>query len=190
KGAIVRYGNEDPNRVISIEELEINELTETSKNPDGSTVEKTTTRIIESCEESMIRSHRRRKFDEDTKVALEHDSNSWDWLIAWYDMVPLPSMIVILEKYFFPKWLQVLNIWLSTNTNSQEIQRWYIGWRSLIPQAIINHTIIKKILTEGLMMIDRKISGTLNIQQTSASQSSENVIYNAHTLRNLIFSVS
>ncbi|CAF3315840.1 unnamed protein product [Rotaria socialis] len=44
KGAIVRYGNEDPNRVISIEELEINELTETSKNPDGSTVEKTTTR--------------------------------------------------------------------------------------------------------------------------------------------------
>ncbi|CAF3390937.1 unnamed protein product [Rotaria socialis] len=116
--------------------------------------------------------------------------DSWDWLIAWYDMVPLPSMIVILEKYFFPKWLQVLNIWLSTNTNSQEIQRWYIGWRSLIPQAIINHTIIKKILTEGLMMIDRKISGTLNIQQTSASQSSENVIYNAHTLRNLIFSVS
>ncbi|CAF3380924.1 unnamed protein product [Rotaria socialis] len=31
--------------------------------------------IIESCEESMIRSHRRRKFDEDTKVALEHDSS-------------------------------------------------------------------------------------------------------------------
>ncbi|CAF1686186.1 unnamed protein product [Rotaria magnacalcarata] len=102
----------------------------------------------------------------------------WHWFIAWYDMVPLPSMIEILEKCFFPKWLQALNIWLSTNTNYQEIQRWYIGWRSLIPQAIINHTIIKKILTEGLMMIDRKISGTLNVQQTSPSQSSENVIYN------------
>ncbi len=31
----------------------------------------------------------------------------WNWFIAWYDMVPLPSMIAILEKTFFPKWLQV-----------------------------------------------------------------------------------
>ncbi|CAF5127756.1 unnamed protein product [Rotaria magnacalcarata] len=27
----------------------------------------------------------------------------WHWFIAWYDMVPLPSMLVILEeKFFFP----------------------------------------------------------------------------------------
>ncbi|CAF5173870.1 unnamed protein product [Rotaria magnacalcarata] len=25
----------------------------------------------------------------------------WHWFIAWYDMVPLASMIVILEKNFF-----------------------------------------------------------------------------------------
>ncbi|CAF4408737.1 unnamed protein product [Rotaria socialis] len=89
----------------------------------------------------------------------------WHWFIAWYDMVPLPSMILILEKCFFSKM-------------ATKIQRWYIGWRSLIPQAIINHTTIRKILTEGLMMIDRKISGTLNIQQTfpSPSQSSSNSI--------------
>jgi tuftelin-interacting protein 11 len=31
----------------------------------------------------------------------------WHWFIAWYDMVPLSSMIAILEKTFFPKWLQV-----------------------------------------------------------------------------------
>ncbi len=31
----------------------------------------------------------------------------WNWFVAWYDMVPLPSMIAILEKTFFPKWLQV-----------------------------------------------------------------------------------
>ncbi|CAF3624339.1 unnamed protein product [Rotaria socialis] len=132
----------------------------------------------------------------------------WHWFIAWYDMVPLPSMILILEKCFFSKMatsmficfvfltkkhsqndlllysanmqkiFRALNIWLSTNVNYQEIQRWYIGWRSLIPQAIINHTTVRKILTEGLMMIDRKISGTLNIQQTfpSPSQSSSNSI--------------
>jgi len=31
----------------------------------------------------------------------------WNWFIAWNDMVPLSSMIAILEKSFFPKWLQV-----------------------------------------------------------------------------------
>jgi tuftelin-interacting protein 11 len=56
--------------------------------------------------------------------------------------------------------LQVLNAWLNTNPNYQEIQRWYSGWRSLLPTSIINHTVIKEKLTEGLMMIDRRISGT------------------------------
>ncbi|CAF1000267.1 unnamed protein product [Adineta steineri] len=93
----------------------------------------------------------------------------WNWFIAWIDMVPLSSMIAILEKSFFPKWLQVLNVWLNTNPNYQEIQRWYSGWRSLLPQAIINHTIIKEKLTEGLMMIDRRISGAGNAQQPTAA---------------------
>lgn len=79
-------------------------------------------------------------------------------------MVPLPSMIAILEKTFFPKWHQVLNIWLNTDPNYQEIQQWYSGWRSLLPQAIVSHITIKEKLTEGLMMIDRRISGPINVQ--------------------------
>jgi hypothetical protein len=60
--------------------------------------------------------------------------------------------------------LKVLNVWLNTNPNYQEIQGWYSGWRSLLPQGIINHTVIKEKLTEGLMMIDRRISGPVNVQ--------------------------
>ncbi|CAF4344412.1 unnamed protein product, partial [Rotaria magnacalcarata] len=55
-----------------------------------------------------------------------------------------------------------------------------VYWLAFI-NSTSNYTIIKKVLTEGLMMIDRKISGTLNVQQTlptSPFQSSENVIYN------------
>ncbi|CAF1339137.1 unnamed protein product [Rotaria sordida] len=101
----------------------------------------------------------------------------WHWFIAWYDMVPLSSMITILEKFFFPKWLQVLDVWLNTNPNYQEIQRWYSGWRSLLPQAIINHTIIKEKLTEGLMMIDQRISETFNtIYNRGVAISSSNVV--------------
>lgn len=57
-----------------------------------------------------------------------------------------------------------MNAWLNTDPNYQEIQQWYIGWRSLLPEAIKNHTIIKEKLTEALMMIDRRISGPVNVQ--------------------------
>ncbi|CAF1606783.1 unnamed protein product [Rotaria magnacalcarata] len=46
---------------------------------------------------------------------------------------------------------------------------WFIAWYDMVP------------LPKGLMMIDRKISETLNVQQTLPTfpfQSSENVIYN------------
>ncbi|CAF3589187.1 unnamed protein product [Rotaria sordida] len=64
----------------------------------------------------------------------------------------------------------ILNVWLNTNRNYQEIQRWYRSWHLLFPQAIINHIIIKEKLTKDLMMINQRISGTFNVQQTSPSQ--------------------
>ncbi|CAF2880220.1 unnamed protein product [Rotaria sp. Silwood2] len=82
----------------------------------------------------------------------------WRWFMAWYDIVPLSSMITILEKCFSPKWLQVLHIWLNNNPNNQEIQQWY---------------------SEALMMIDRRISGTFNVQQISPSEPYVNINYEA-----------
>ncbi|CAF4621372.1 unnamed protein product, partial [Rotaria magnacalcarata] len=38
--------------------------------------------VIESCEESMIRAHRRRKFDEDTTVALKYDMNHTEQVMS------------------------------------------------------------------------------------------------------------
>ncbi|CAF1091177.1 unnamed protein product [Rotaria magnacalcarata] len=108
----------------------------------------------------------------------------WHWFISWYDVVPLASMIAILEKTFFPKWLQVLNVWLNTNPNYQEIQRWYSGWRSLLPLAIINHTVIKEKLTEGLVMIDRRISGSVNVQSTPQPPPLPNVNINYEAIYN------
>jgi hypothetical protein len=64
---------------------------------------------------------------------------------------------------------------LNTNPNYQEIQQWYSGWRSLLPQPIVSHTIIKEKLTEGLMMIDRRISGPMNSQPTPPPPSQSNV---------------
>lgn len=59
-----------------------------------------------------------------------------------------------------------MNAWLNANPDYQEIQRWYSGWRSLLPPAMINHIVIKEKLAEALTMIDRHLSGPVNIQPT------------------------
>ena len=70
-----------------------------------------------------------KRLDENLYLSEEY-LDPWNWFISWYEMKPLPSMIAILEKTFFPKWLQVLNAWLNTDPNYEEIQRWNSGWRS------------------------------------------------------------
>lgn len=47
-------------------------------------------------------------------------------------MLPPYTMAGLLEKFFFPKWLQVLRFWLKHNPNFDEIRNWYNGWRKLV----------------------------------------------------------
>ena len=70
-----------------------------------------------------------------------------------------------------------MNAWLNANPNYQEIQRWYSGWRSLIPLAMINHIVIKEKLAEALTMIDRHLSGPVNVQPPPPPQAPVNINY-------------
>ena len=57
--------------------------------------------------------------------------------------MPLQNLVAMLEKCFFPKWLQVLVAWLNHAPNFEEIAVWYTGWKSLFPPEIAQHPIIK-----------------------------------------------
>lgn len=67
----------------------------------------------------------------------------WNWVMAWQDMIPEPCMVTLLEKNFFPKWLQVLYTWLTHNPNYEEVTKWYTGWKSMLPASLLVHPIIK-----------------------------------------------
>ncbi|CAF4832807.1 unnamed protein product, partial [Rotaria sp. Silwood1] len=43
------------------------------------------------------------------------------------------------------------------NSFPPEIQQWYIGWRLLLPETVVNHTIIKEKLRKSLVMIERRM---------------------------------
>jgi hypothetical protein len=33
--------------------------------------------------------------------------DEWNWVMEWQDMLTPAAFVTILEKFFFPKWLQV-----------------------------------------------------------------------------------
>lgn len=87
----------------------------------------------------------------------------WKWVMAWLDLVPMASLITILERSFFPKWHGVLATWLNSSPNYEEVSKWYIGWKSQFPERLHTHPSVKAKLSQALIMMNRSLSGGANI---------------------------
>ncbi|NP_001087642.2 tuftelin-interacting protein 11 [Xenopus laevis] len=83
------------------------------------------------------------------------------WVTDWEGMVALSSIVGLLEKHFFPKWLQVLCSWLSNNPNYEEITKWYLGWKSMFSDLVLAHPAIKDKFNEALDIMNRAVSSSV-----------------------------
>ena len=63
-------------------------------------------------------------------------TDNWNWVTEWCEMLPAHAMAALLDRCFFPKWLQTLNVWLKMNPNFDEVNRWFTGWKTRIPDYI------------------------------------------------------
>jgi len=83
----------------------------------------------------------------------------WNWVMSWVDMLPHSSLVTLLEKHFFPRWLQVLGTWLSgPNPNYYEVTSWYQGWKTLFPQQLLSDSTVKGITNVYLCDLDSGIN--------------------------------
>ncbi|XP_064629175.1 tuftelin-interacting protein 11-like [Lineus longissimus] len=101
----------------------------------------------------------------------------WNWVMSWREIIPNHNMIVMLEKTFFPKWLQVLSSWLNSNPNYDEVTKWYMGWKSMMPEEFFVNQSIKDQFNQALSMMNRAVTGHY---QPGAR---ENVAYLTHQER-------
>jgi tuftelin-interacting protein 11 len=60
----------------------------------------------------------------------------------WVDVMPVPSLVGLLNTTFFPKWMRVLCSWLSANPNYDEVTNWYMGWKSMFPEKLLREPAI------------------------------------------------
>lgn len=73
-------------------------------------------------------------------------------------------MAQLLDKFFFPKWMQTLVIWLNQSPNLEQISRWYTGWKSLLSEEVLQQTVIKEHFRRALEIMQRAVGATDNSQ--------------------------
>ncbi|XP_030624450.1 tuftelin-interacting protein 11 [Chanos chanos] len=103
------------------------------------------------------------------------------WVMDWEGMLSLSCMVGILDKNFFPKWLQVLCSWLSNSPNYEEITKWYLGWKSMFSDTLLAHPLVKEKFNEALDIMNRAVSSGLGGYLQPGAR--ENIAYLTHTER-------
>lgn len=105
----------------------------------------------------------------------------FNWVMDWEGMLSPSSLVSLLEKNFFPKWLQVLCSWLSNSPNYEEITKWYLGWKGMFSDVLLTQPLIKEKFNEALDIMNRAVSsGVGGYMQPGAR---ENIAYLTQTER-------
>jgi len=94
----------------------------------------------------------------------------FETILSWQELIPLQSLVTILDNYFFPKWLSALSNWLNQSPNLKEVMRWYNNWKSLFPPKFQDDAFIKDRFNRATTEIRRAMNrpaGGANTQQQS-----------------------
>lgn len=84
----------------------------------------------------------------------------------WHELISTNAMTQMLVKYFFPKWMQTLVIWLNQNPNLEQVSRWYLGWKGQFTEDILQQNAVIEHFRRALELMQRSTGAGLpsNIQ--------------------------
>ncbi|KAI4160469.1 MAG: hypothetical protein LQ342_005702 [Letrouitia transgressa] len=59
----------------------------------------------------------------------------------------------LLAAELFPKWHQILHLWLTSSPNYEEVGQWFQWWKEVLPPQIAGHAVVERQWTRGLETI-------------------------------------
>lgn len=79
-------------------------------------------------------------------------------VMSWEELLRPSILSQILEKEFFPKWLDVLHIWLiQPNPSFEEVSRWYSFWKGTFSENMQSMPGIAQGFTRGLQLMNKAL---------------------------------
>ncbi|KAJ7203945.1 GC-rich sequence DNA-binding factor-like protein-domain-containing protein [Mycena haematopus] len=79
-------------------------------------------------------------------------------VLQWADIIRPSIFSQILETEFFPKWLDVLHIWLiQPKVSFEEVAQWYSFWKGSFPEKVQNMAGVSRGFTRGLQLMNTAI---------------------------------
>ncbi|KAF8587943.1 TFP11-domain-containing protein [Ramaria rubella] len=96
---------------------------------------------------------------EDFKVnPRQQDMKPLENVLAWRPFLRTSVFSQLLETEFFPKWLDVLHIWLiQPRASFEEVAQWYAFWKSTFPQEVFDLPGVSNGFTRGLQLMNKAI---------------------------------
>lgn len=83
----------------------------------------------------------------------EQDLAPLEDVLKWKEFFSAPVIGELLVAEFFPKWHDVLHIWLTSDPNYEEIGEWFSWWKEQVPEAIRDLTSVAGEWQKGLEMM-------------------------------------
>lgn len=84
----------------------------------------------------------------------DQDLTAFKDVMCWGPFFQPNVMGLLLVSDFFPKWHEVLYIWLTNDPNYEEVGAWYSWWRTQIPAEVNELVIVDKEWNAGLQTMD------------------------------------
>ncbi|TFK39878.1 GC-rich sequence DNA-binding factor-like protein-domain-containing protein [Crucibulum laeve] len=79
-------------------------------------------------------------------------------VLQWVDIIRPSIFSQIVETEFFPKWLDVLHVWLiQPRVSFEEVAQWYSFWKSSFPEKVQSMSGVSRGFTRGLQLMNKAI---------------------------------
>ncbi|RVD80955.1 uncharacterized protein DFL_008838 [Arthrobotrys flagrans] len=97
----------------------------------------------------------RRKFEVNP---ADQDVAPFEAVMAWHGFFRQSTFAQLLEAEFFPKWMQTLYMWLTTEgVDLEEVGEWYKWWQGRFPEDVREYVLVRREFKKAVDMMGQAV---------------------------------